>query len=219
MDIDLNLVTSSLLWCSTTPIEKGNSERACGSSRKHRSYLGSPNRKSFGCRRRLGASLRVLQTIECMSSTLSTRMSRTHSPIFRLTTAPPDLPSHLISMGHFAHFAPGSRDFLAVHMYGSVRRVLDIFESYLGQRIEWPFRQDYPRLEIIPLIDWDNAQSGYGYIEFGQFSSTEGVIHPYGLNFDVIAHEIGHTIVFSLVGFPATGQMSPRVPRLPRSLC
>jgi hypothetical protein len=105
--------------------------------------------------------------------------------------------------GHFAHFAPNSHEFLAVHMYGSVRRVLDIFESYLGRRIEWPFRADYPRLEIIPLIDWDNAQSGYGYIEFGQFSSTEGVIYPYGLNFDVIAHEIGHTILFSLVGFPS----------------
>lgn len=109
--------------------------------------------------------------------------------------------------GHFAHFAPDSREFLAVHMYGSVRRVLDIFESYLGRRIEWPFRPDYPRLEIIPLINWDNAQSGYGYIEFGRFSLPEGVIHPYGLNFDVIAHEIGHTIVFSLVGFPAAGPM------------
>jgi hypothetical protein len=109
--------------------------------------------------------------------------------------------------GHFAHFAPGSHEFLAVHMYGSVRRVLDIFESYLGRRIEWPFRLDYPRLEIIPLIHWNNAQSGYGYIEFGRFSSTEGVIHPYGLNFDVIAHEIGHTIIFSLVGFPTSGEM------------
>jgi hypothetical protein len=109
--------------------------------------------------------------------------------------------------GHFAHLSPESRDFLAVHMYGSVRRVMDIFESYLGQPIEWPFRQDYPRLEIIPVIDWDNAQSGYGYIEFGRFSSTEGVIHPYGLNFDVIAHEIGHTILFSLMGLPTTSQL------------
>lgn len=109
--------------------------------------------------------------------------------------------------GHFAHLPPGSRDFLAVHMYGSVRRVLDIFESYLGRRIEWPFRQDYPRLEIVPLIEWDNAQSGYGYIEFGRFSSAQGAIHPYGLNFDVIAHEIGHTILFSLIGSPASEQM------------
>lgn len=111
--------------------------------------------------------------------------------------------------GHFAHFAPGSREFLAVHMYGCVRRVLDIFESYLGRRIEWPFRDSYPRLEIIPLIDWDNAQSGYGYIEFGQFASAEGVFHPYGLNFDVIAHEVGHTLLFSLLGFPPAGPMPP----------
>ncbi|MGO4387871.1 hypothetical protein AB4Y85_10065 [Microvirga sp. 2YAF29] len=109
--------------------------------------------------------------------------------------------------GHFAYLTPGSRDFLAVHMYGSVRRVLDIFESYLGRKIEWPFRHDYPRLEIIPLIDWDNAQSGYGYIEFGRPSSAEDITHSYGLNFDVIAHEIGHTILFSLVGFPTTSQL------------
>ncbi|WP_243368808.1 hypothetical protein [Microvirga solisilvae] len=109
--------------------------------------------------------------------------------------------------GHFAHLPPDSRDFLAVHMYGSVRRVLDIFESYLGRRIEWPFQRDYPRLEIIPLIEWDNAQSGYGYIEFGRFSSAEGKFHAFGLNFDVIAHEMGHTILFSLLGFPTSGQM------------
>jgi len=125
-------------------------------------------------------------------------------PPYRGPTRPPVEPD---ASGHFAHLTPGSRDFLAVHMYGSVRRVLDIFESYLGRRIEWPFRRDYPRLEIIPLIDWDNAQSGYGYIEFGRFASEEGIIHPYGLNFDVIAHEIGHTILFSLLGFPATGPM------------
>jgi hypothetical protein len=109
--------------------------------------------------------------------------------------------------GHFAHLLPGSRDFLAVHMDGSVRRVLDIFESYLGRQVEWPFRQDYPRLEIIPLIDWDNAQSGYGYIEFGHSSSTEDTMHAYGLNFDVIAHEMGHMILFSLLGFPTSGGM------------
>lgn len=126
-------------------------------------------------------------------------------PPYLGATRPPVAPD---SNGHFAHFTPGSRDFLAVHMYGSVRRVLDIFESYIGSRIEWPFHQDYPRLEIIPVIDWDNAQSGYGYIEFGQFSSTAGLTHPYGLNFDVVAHEIGHTILFSLVGFPTNSEMS-----------
>lgn len=125
-------------------------------------------------------------------------------PPYRGPARPPVQPD---PQGNFAHLLPGSRDFLAVHMYGSVRRVLDIFESYLGRRIEWPFRQDYPRLEIIPLIDWDNAQSGYGYIEFGRFSSSEGAIHAYGLNFDVIAHEMGHTILFSLLGFPSAGPM------------
>jgi hypothetical protein len=102
--------------------------------------------------------------------------------------------------GHFDHLPPDSRDFLAAHMYGSVRRVLDIFESYLGRKIDWPFEG---RLEIIPIIDWDNAQSGYGYIEFGYSRDGAGRRQPWGLNFDTISHEMGHTFLFSLMGFPA----------------
>jgi hypothetical protein len=93
-------------------------------------------------------------------------------------------------------------------MYGSVRRVLDIVESYLGDRIEWQFGQHFRRLEIIPLIDWDNAQSGFGFIESGRSLAEDGTMLPYGLNFDVIAHEIGHSILFSLMGLPESGQIS-----------
>jgi hypothetical protein len=126
-------------------------------------------------------------------------------PPYRGPARPPVLPD---AEGHFAHLPVTSRDFLAVHMYGSVRRVLDIFESYLGDRIEWQFGQHFRRLEIIPLIDWDNAQSGFGYIEFGRSIAEDGTALPYGLNFDVIAHEIGHSILFSLMGLPETGQMT-----------
>src|SRR3954468_11989407 len=69
--------------------------------------------------------------------------------------------------GHFDHLAPESRAFLSVHAYGTVRRVLDIFESYFGRRLPWWFGDDYARLELIPLLDWNNAQSGYGYMELG----------------------------------------------------
>src|SRR6476659_7311686 len=70
--------------------------------------------------------------------------------------------------GHFDHLAPTSRQFAAVHAYGCVRRVLDIFESYFGRQLQWHFHEGYRRLEVIPLLDWDNAQSGYGFLELGQ---------------------------------------------------
>ena len=107
--------------------------------------------------------------------------------------------------GHFDHFPTDSREFLAVHAYGTIRRVLDIFESYFGRRLEWQFRDHYDRLEVIPLLDWDNAQSGFGFMEFGYERDEANRIRPYALNFDVIAHEVGHAILFSAMDLPAEG--------------
>jgi hypothetical protein len=92
-------------------------------------------------------------------------------------------------------------------MYATVRRVLDIWEDYFGHRIEWHFESDFARLEMIPLIEWDNAQSGYGFLEFGYGRTISGTIdhtRPYCENFDVLAHELGHSIIFSEVGVPAS---------------
>jgi hypothetical protein len=104
--------------------------------------------------------------------------------------------------GHFDHLDQNSRQFLAAHAFASVRRVLDIWESYLGRRVEWHFAETYERLEIIPCLEWGNAQSGYGYLELGQDRAPDGSTYPHALNFDVIAHEVGHSILFSLFGFP-----------------
>ena len=52
-------------------------------------------------------------------------------------------------------------------MFGVVRRVLDIWEDYLGHEVRWHFADLLPRLELIPLVEWDNAQSGFGFIETG----------------------------------------------------
>jgi len=107
--------------------------------------------------------------------------------------------------GHFDQLSPNSRQFLAAHAFASVSRVLDVWESYLGRPIVWHFAEAYERLEIIPLVEWNNAQSGYGYLELGRERGPDGRNHPYALNFDVIAHEVGHAILFSLFGLPATG--------------
>lgn len=104
--------------------------------------------------------------------------------------------------GHFDRIDQTSRQFVAAHAYACVRRVLDIWESYLGRQIVWHFAETYERLEIIPWLDWDNAQSGYGFLELGVEQTADGQIYPYALNFDTIAHEVGHTILFSLLGMP-----------------
>lgn len=104
--------------------------------------------------------------------------------------------------GHFDYLNVNSREFRAAHMYGSIRFVLDIWESYFGRRIEWHFRNHLDRLELIPFLDWDNAQSGYGFIEAGYHGAETGEAKIFSLNFDVLAHELGHSIIFSQVGIP-----------------
>jgi len=107
--------------------------------------------------------------------------------------------------GHFDHIDPSHRAFLGTHVFGSVARILDVWEGYLGHRITWHFGERFERLEIVPLIEWDNAQSGYGYLEFGYDKTPDGTRYPYALNFDVIAHEIGHSILFAEIGLPYEG--------------
>ncbi|MDD7942625.1 hypothetical protein PHK61_29855 [Actinomycetospora lutea] len=109
------------------------------------------------------------------------------------------------SDGHFTHLNPDSRDFAPATMYATVRRVLDIWEDYFGHEIPWHFEAAFARLEMIPLIEWDNAQSGFGFLEFGFGRTPNGTIdhdRPYCENFDVLAHELGHSIIFSQVGVP-----------------
>jgi hypothetical protein len=120
-------------------------------------------------------------------------------PPFIGAKAPPVEPS---PDGHFDHIDPKSRAFLGVHVFGCVARTLDVWEGYLGNRINWHFADTYERLEIIPLIEWENAQSGYGMLEFGFKPTPGGERDMYALNFDIIAHEIGHSILFSEIGLP-----------------
>lgn len=110
--------------------------------------------------------------------------------------------------GHFDQLAPDSRQFIAAHAFASSQRVLDIFESFLGHEVPWYFAETYERLEIIPWVEWRNAQSGYGFLELGVDREGNGEASPFALNFDVIAHEVGHAILFSLFGAPESGLSS-----------
>ena len=109
--------------------------------------------------------------------------------------------------GHFDHLHPASREFMAAHMYGTLRFVLDVWEQYFGGAIPWHFAADYPRLELIPLAQWDNAHSGYGFIETGFARPGAPDPLPFCLNFDVLAHELGHSFIYQLLGTPPQGQV------------
>jgi hypothetical protein len=109
--------------------------------------------------------------------------------------------------GHFDHLDPGCREFLAAHAYGTLRFVLDVWEKYFGTVLPWHFAAHFPRLEIVPSVRWNNAQCGYGYIEFGTHAPGFAGAQPLCLNFDVLAHEIGHAFIYSLLGMPAAQQM------------
>lgn len=113
---------------------------------------------------------------------------------------------------HFDHLKVTSREFKAAHMYATVRRVLDIWEDYFEKEIRWHFEVTYGHMELIPLIAWGNAHSGYGFLEFGYGRAPSGGIDitlPYCLNFDVLAHELGHSIILAEVGIPSQNNNNP----------
>ncbi|CTQ56587.1 hypothetical protein LP7551_05147 [Roseibium album] len=111
--------------------------------------------------------------------------------------------------GHFDYLEPGTEQFEAAHLFGTVRFVLDIWEDYFGRQIPWHSEKHYDRLELTILPSLENAYSGYGFLEMGG-DRKHGHYKSFSLNFDVIAHEVGHAIIYSEVGVPdpenATGE-------------
>jgi hypothetical protein len=122
-----------------------------------------------------------------------------YAPPYRGALLPPALPD---AAGHFDHIPFGTPQFLAAHLYGSVRHTLEIWQHYLGRRIVWASADEYPQMELIPLLDWNNAQSGPGFLEAGLWRGPGGAMQPFALDFDVVAHETGHQILFSVIGVP-----------------
>jgi hypothetical protein len=107
--------------------------------------------------------------------------------------------------GHFDHIPMGTPEFEAAHVYAGVRWVLDIWESYFGRTIKWHFRRDYKALEISLLDGLGNAAGGYGFLEIGAGAPAAGELLQFSLNFDIVAHETGHLIVYAEIGVPSPG--------------
>ena len=110
--------------------------------------------------------------------------------------------------GHFDHLEPHTREFMAAHMYGTIRFVLDVWDQYFGEELPWHFAADQARLELVPQVNWNNAHSGYGFIETGFAQHRQRGKQPFCLNFDVLAHELGHSFVYELLGTPPAGKVS-----------
>ncbi|MGP1395569.1 MAG: hypothetical protein ACTS3R_08665 [Inquilinaceae bacterium] len=126
-------------------------------------------------------------------------------PPYRGPVRPPVRPG---PDGHFDRIPVGGRDFLAAHIYGSTRFTLGIWENYLGRPIGWYRPGSGMRVELVPMVDWDNAHAGFGFIETGVRHNAAGAPQPFALNFDVLAHEVAHTILFSELGTPPPGAVS-----------
>ena len=122
-----------------------------------------------------------------------------YRPPFRGPCRAPAVPDR---HGDFDHIDSTAPQFLPAHLFGCVRWTLDIWESYLRQEVVWWHAEANPQLELCALVDWNNAQSGPGFIEMGARDNLEGVRQLFALNFDVVAHETGHTILFATIGVP-----------------
>ena len=105
--------------------------------------------------------------------------------------------------GHFDSIPEGTPEFEDAHVFGTVRFVLDIWEHYFGRPIEWHFARRYRQLEIVILPNLDNAYAGFGFMEVGAHPLPDGRLLPFALNFDVMAHELGHLIIYSTIGVPS----------------
>jgi hypothetical protein len=106
--------------------------------------------------------------------------------------------------GNFDYLEPGTPQFETAHLFGTVRFVMDIWEGYFGRVIPWQSDGTYPRVELTILPSLDNAYSGFGFLEMGADLKSDSY-SPFSLNFDVIAHEVGHAIIYSEVGVPDPG--------------
>jgi len=111
--------------------------------------------------------------------------------------------------GSFDHLDPSDPTFAQAHAFACVRLALDVWENYLGRTVPWYFAQKPSWLEIGLLGEqYDNGEVGWGWLELGADSSPDRPPQPFALNLDVIAHEVGHLIVYGIVGEPSGTAMS-----------
>jgi hypothetical protein len=103
--------------------------------------------------------------------------------------------------GHFDHIQPvpaTARAFSCAAIYASIRCTLMVWEHYLGKKVRWYFDKQYERLEVIPRIQSGTAYSRPGYLECGHYEQR-----PLCENYEIVAHEVGHSIIRGVMGHPS----------------
>ena len=153
-------------------------------------------------------------TNACTSRTPSTRKGPTTRHTFRRTAGRCTRPCHR-ARGPFRLPQPGTRAFTPRHMYGTIRFVLDAWERYFGAEIPWHFAEDLDRLELVPSSNGTTPNADTASSKRASPTSRPPS-HPFCLDFDVLAHELGHAFIYSLLGLPPPGAGVHRVRRLPR---
>ena len=96
-----------------------------------------------------------------------------------------------------------------------VRFVLDIWEDYFGRPISGIFLTTMIAWRSSSCALWTTPPPGTALWSWARTSRT-GDLQLFSLNFDIIAHEMGHLILYSEVGLPDLGRNRGRVFRVPR---
>ena len=147
------------------------------------------------------ARMAVIQPIGKTSSYGDLQLQRGgHSllPPWRGPVAAPALPGR---QGHFDHLRPEDPTFIQAHAFACVRLALDVWEGYLGRPVPWYFASAQRWLEIGLLgATYRNGEVGRGWLELGCDVVDGQPPNPFALNLDIIAHEVGHLIVYGLIG-------------------
>ena len=77
-----------------------------------------------------------------------------------------------------------------------------MWEGYFGRPVPWHFRAGYDRLELTVLPDFPTPRQATAFSKWADISPMSGAAAPFSLNFDIIAHEAGHLIIYSEIGEP-----------------
>jgi len=127
---------------------------------------------------------------------------------YRVNPGPSD--SQVVISGH--HVQPDSQgNFLdceysdeeqdAIHTYGIVRMVIDMYEKLLGKSIVWPWNKDGTSVPLQVLINGDGTNCRYvaeeGTVLLDKYGFEPTRIHNCR-TVDLVAHETAHAIIHSL---------------------
>lgn len=127
-------------------------------------------------------------------------------PPWRGPLAAPALPD---AAGHFDHLPVDDPAFAQAHAYACVRLALDVWERYLGVTVPWYFGASQRWLEIGLLGEaYQNGEVGWGWLELGYDLADDRPPLAFALHLDIIAHEVGHLIVYGLLGEPDPARMT-----------